>query len=71
MQFSLLVNQSILLEKVVEQTCETKEERKPGQGRIKSDSTNFKPTLSLFSIGNEQGNITTIFEGMSCGRPVI
>lgn len=43
-----------------QQSRESKEKLKPGQRRVKRDSTNFKATLPLFGVGNKQGNISTI-----------
>lgn len=54
-----------LLEEVVQQTRQTTKDGEPGERSVKSDSTNFEPTLSVFSVGNEHNDVATIFERMA------
>ena len=48
------------LEEVKQQTSETKEKGKPSQRSVKRNSTNFKPTLSVFGVRSKQGDVMTI-----------
>ena len=47
---------------MIQQARKSKEKREPGQRSVERDSTNFKPTTAVFSVGNEQRDVTTIPE---------
>ena len=49
-------------EEVVQQTHESKDEGKPGQRRVKSDSSNFKTTPPLLSVGDKRCDMMTLSE---------
>ena len=47
------------------QSCKTKEKRKPSQRSVERDPTNFKPTLPVFCVRDEQVDVFTISERMA------
>ena len=48
-----------------QQSYNRKEERHPGQRIDECNSTCFKPTWSVFSVGDEQGDIVAVFKRMA------
>ena len=53
------------LKEVIQQPQESKEKGEPGQGRVKSNSTNFETAASVFSVSQKQKYVATIFERVS------
>ncbi len=56
---------SLILKEVIQQARKSKEKRQPRQRSVECDSTNFKPTAPVLSIGNKRRDVTTILERMA------
>lgn len=42
-----------------------KKERHPGQRIVECTSSSFKPTSSVFSVGDKQGDVVAVFKRMA------
>jgi len=58
------------LQEVKQQSSQSKKKGNPGQGSVKRDSTNLKPTAPVLCVRNKQSDVTAIPEWMSF-TPVI
>ena len=54
-----------ILDQWQQNTCNSKEKRHPGQRIAERDSSNSKSALPLFSVGDEQGDVVSIFKWMA------